>query len=1450
MKNTLLFKSFLTFSFFILHFSLAQAQLSGTYTIDSSKAASATNFQTFTAAADSLNKNGISGPVVFNIADGIYHEQIYLHAIKGSSSTNTIIFQSASGDSSKVTLTDTANSAQNYTVRLDTVSFITFEKITVSQTSVSWGGGSVISLNSPKMCSFLNNKIIGYKSGADVSVAHGGNGNLYKNNLLICGEDVFDNNNYDTGKVQYETNLSFDNNVVESFDSIASSGVVIYNVNEMDISGNTFLSAVTSMDIENCINVVKISKNRIFSTGTGIQLIHCRATANSPTIISNNVISIIYFGWNSNGNGILECGDSNIYALYNTIDIQPAIGYNGWILSSSNWTADVAFYNSYYPTYSARYYGFYFGNYNSGNNILMNNNLVNQATGYSITVDSVEKKDTINYNNLYSNGYVALLDSMNEDSLSDWQKATGLDLNSVSVNPWFAQSDTSVYSVNPALKNGIPIPEVKDDYYGNLRDSITPTIGAFEIHPPQYDASVYSIDSLPVGLCNSNSNVNVYATISNMGINLLTSAVIHWSVNGISQPDTTWTGSLSPGYTSNSFSIGSYLFASNNSYIVKVFTSLPDGKNIVGYRYDTAVQSFTLAMSGTYTIGDTGADFTSFSQAINSLNQYGICGPVVFNVANGVYKEQLSLHSVLGSSNVNTITFQSASGDSNKVIVESDTSSVILRMDNIWYLDFRQMSFKYNGTNYQSSKIYINKGISIRLLNNLYWSVNLDIENSNTINVKNSYIHPNQVGGILIGQANYPYNNGYNNNYGYNSYDTISSNIIESANYGISVVSPSGVMIDRNIINGVRTGVFSNKGIQVTNLNSYSGYGSPVPLGGQIDILNNKITEDSVGSIGIDFEQIYGQYGSASLIANNFISVYNSVGIYSVLDSNVIFTNNNILESGNSGTDFHYLNMPYGSDKMELANNNFVNKTGGVAVFYDRTPSFLSFCNYNNFYVPKDSPVFSSTGGIKCTFKFWQDSFSFDLNSLTVNPLYVNDTDLHATNDSLTGKGTSIPNLKTDIDGHIRPNPPTIGANEIKFVRRTIASFFASDTGCTYAPLSFKNNSISDSCGKINNWLWSFGDGDTSTAQNPTHAYSTAGIFSVKLTVFSSGGCIDSFSKKIFVDSTCVWPGDANNDKIVDTNDVLYIGIAYNNTGPKRADTTTQWYGHFCDNWSNTFHNGANQKHADCNGDGIVDSNDLAAVTLNWGDTHKKTGLTSTGNPNDPSLYLQFSKNSYNPGDSVTANIMLGTSSISNIYGLSSGFAFDHSFVDTTSLKITFGNSWFGSPGKDMVSFVHKDFGNNSLAFAITHIDHKNTSGYGKIGALSFVIPTTAATQKTSSFQPNSGKGISFNESIIPIYLPEDSFSIGVTTGIKSVLNRANDINLYPNPANTNINIESANNYIRSVTIYDATGKEVYSLENLNTQNQSIPVGSLPSGIYIVKLETDNGSYEAKFMKD
>jgi len=80
--------------------------------------------------------------------------------------------------------------------------------------------------------------------------------------------------------------------------------------------------------------------------------------------------------------------------------------------------------------------------------------------------------------------------------------------------------------------------------------------------------------------------------------------------------------------------------------------------------------------------------------------------------------------------------------------------------------------------------------------------------------------------------------------------------------------------------------------------------------------------------------------------------------------------------------------------------------------------------------------------------------------------------------------------------------------------------FTVTPTGGCKAPLTvqFTDQSTTNPAGNVSGWLWDFGDGSpTSTQQNPTHTYATAGNFTVTLTAMGPGGCSNSVTKSAVV---------------------------------------------------------------------------------------------------------------------------------------------------------------------------------------------------------------------------------------------------------------------------------------------------------------------------------------------
>jgi len=73
-----------------------------------------------------------------------------------------------------------------------------------------------------------------------------------------------------------------------------------------------------------------------------------------------------------------------------------------------------------------------------------------------------------------------------------------------------------------------------------------------------------------------------------------------------------------------------------------------------------------------------------------------------------------------------------------------------------------------------------------------------------------------------------------------------------------------------------------------------------------------------------------------------------------------------------------------------------------------------------------------------------------------------------------------------------------------------------------------------------------------------------------------------------------------------------------------------------------------------------------------------------------------------------------------------------------------------------------------------------------------------------------------------------------------------NNINIYPNPANNIINFSNIDNIVY-IKIIDLTGKII--IED-SSGNNKINLSELNSGIYFIKINTNNGIYSSKIIKD
>jgi len=82
-------------------------------------------------------------------------------------------------------------------------------------------------------------------------------------------------------------------------------------------------------------------------------------------------------------------------------------------------------------------------------------------------------------------------------------------------------------------------------------------------------------------------------------------------------------------------------------------------------------------------------------------------------------------------------------------------------------------------------------------------------------------------------------------------------------------------------------------------------------------------------------------------------------------------------------------------------------------------------------------------------------------------------------------------------------------------VNRPTANFTSTPTNaCLNVPITFTNASTG---GSALTYSWDFGDGTTSAATNPTHAYAANGTYTVRLIATEAGGCSDTMIKPAYI---------------------------------------------------------------------------------------------------------------------------------------------------------------------------------------------------------------------------------------------------------------------------------------------------------------------------------------------
>lgn len=372
-------------------------------------------------------------------------------------------------------------------------------------------------------------------------------------------------------------------------------------------------------------------------------------------------------------------------------------------------------------------------------------------------------------------------------------------------------------------------------------------------------------------------------------------------------------------------------------------------------------------------------------------------------------------------------------------------------------------------------------------------------------------------------------------------------------------------------------------------------------------------------------------------------------------------------------------------------------------------------------------------------------------------------------------------------------------------------------------------DSISSTAYNGTTYSWSDDSGVLSTAS--TLSYAPSHSSNIILVMTDGSGNVYTDTSHVNVLDQHVWPGDANDDHIVDNNDILYIGIAYDDTGSVRPNASVVWTSQCAAAWDSSFVGGVNVAHGDCNGDGRVDYNDTVAVSSNWGFSHAKTTAQRQSNY---TLTITTDKATYYQYDTIVATLSLADNNnpIPAIYGV----AYDFNYTSTASAHII-------SVDQSM-SWMNRKLDFDKVIQPVTaylaqsRIDHKDTSGYGKIAEVRLVVD--GALLDSAYLSTDAILALDKNGDTVYVSTAAKSINIAHSTvGIESV-DKAQSIDIYPNPNSGSFRVMQSNIGMVTMSMTDEIGREVYT-KILTNKVTTVDLIALPDGVYIASFISASG---------
>jgi hypothetical protein len=521
--------------------------------------------------------------------------------------------------------------------------------------------------------------------------------------------------------------------------------------------------------------------------------------------------------------------------------------------------------------------------------------------------------------------------------------------------------------------------------------------------------------------------------------NHMTSATFGWSVNGIQQQGASWTGDLCLDYT-DTIVVGNHIALRDSNYI-KVWLVSRNGVTNLDRRTDDTIRydgyGCDSALSGTYTLGGSTADFPTVKYMKERFYRCGFGGPVTINMNAGTYTGFDFDDQYPGLDSTNTITFQAAPGvNRSAVVIVNSGNNPPVKFTEMAYVTIRNVTIRNN-----------NVGRCVDIVGKASHDITIDnCDIQGTLATSTPYYNSSAIGRISAstpnagpGDNNMTFTNNTISNVNFGVYFTggssntnketnfvVSGNTINCSVTGINAIQSKAWIIDANRINQLATASDMDfKGIAIQNCNDFAS------------MSGNRIHMNERGGTGISTSTYSNSNTSSAnmLVANNeIINKVTVTGKYNIMlqntkqvdlyyNSSYIYSLVNITQSApiyvtGSATNTKDINIY--NNIFYNASTSSENKNYAIYLNYSSASALAATIKLNNNEYYSVGNSFGWFVAPRNTFAEWQSALASrgdDTTSVNLPLTFASQTDSLIPNPYEGLECTPISGITTDIRG-------------------------------------------------------------------------------------------------------------------------------------------------------------------------------------------------------------------------------------------------------------------------------------------------------------------------------------------------------------------------------------------------------------------------------------------------